>query len=1209
MKKKIILLGFIFVMVITNINWLSVYAKENFTSLNPVIDVGDEIYVQHDEDNQDIYDLKKSGTGTTIVYKTMLVKFTADKAWTRDGKYIDNVSSVPHGATAPEDYIAVKPGEEYFIKTYGVAITEGIWYVPVLFLDNNDKVISDVLTAQFSKSKAGVTITVPENATKMHFTMYNHQNFTLQKVLYLTDKEFDNLPVNKTELEEEIKQKYEEYEKDKTVYKIPKKAYITFVNDDTWGSIDEYAQLFTEKNIPLVLATIPELLIENASSQKETRLDVVRRVEASGGEILAHNSSVLTKEDFADYNKMYSCFVRTKQLFNYYGLNVNGIILSGGTGQIAGAQESEEWASSIYSYSDLYGVQYKKKEIALDSVYYHGRGNLGNYGNDLDRIKQEIDKAIENPTWVVFYFHAYNEIDKDVLEQVLDYVNSKSEEELEVVTYKEMYEKNAAKESDIINTKATYYVSATGTSKTGTDEDNPMSYETAKSKTYRSGDTILLKKGDTFYGTFNPNVLKIDDKVTTISSYGEGELPNISGYKIADSQESWQLHSEGIYKINLTDTQFFSGLTSTDGNSTNIGFLEDKTGTKYFSKKGSLSELENEYDFYCDETYLYIKSDTNPYDRLGELKLATKTNLFILHSNMKIEDIKFSGTGAHGLVGSDESTENVEISNNIIENIGGSYLRGTTRYGNGIEFYATNASDVTVKNNIFRNIYDVGFTMQGNKGSGKNVVVEGNVFVGNSHDSEIWESDSATGIESYEFTKNISVNSGRGWGYDARPDKYASAHILFWAYLIENTDIYFHDNIVYNPRRLYFIEQTNGTNIFFKEKNYIKSDYNTYFMAEDAKIFRDSYQVSEKEVFVSEYKKDNHSVFSQIEPEENIIKISTETDQISEIKKMFEVSEPEPTVTLEPTVVSTPLPTEEPTALPTPLPTEEPTEKPTEEPTVVPSPVPTKEPTVTPSPTITEEPIVTAYPTITKEVTVTPTSIVINVATVTAVPTPTYMPVVSDTPTQILQPTLTPLVGEIIPKEGEILTDKKTKAVYTVTKAGVTKGTVMYTRPTNRNMTTVSVPKTVAIDGITYKVTAVAPAAFKNCKRLKKATIGGNVTIIGDMAFGGCSRLKTVNLGNSVNTIGNKAFYKCSALTKITIPSKVTRIGKLTFYHCKKLKHITIKTTKLTSKRVGSKAFEGIYPEAVIRVPKGKLESYRKLLKARGVSSKAKIKE
>ena len=57
---------------------------------------------------------------------------------------------------------------------------------------------------------------------------------------------------------------------------------------------------------------------------------------------------------------------------------------------------------------------------------------------------------------------------------------------------------------------------------------------------------------------------------------------------------------------------------------------------------------------------------------------------------------------------------------------------------------------------------------------------------------------------------------------------------------------------------------------------------------------------------------------------------------------------------------------------------------------------------------------------------------------------------------------------------------------------------------------------------------------------------------------------------SKLTTIGASAFYKCTKLTSITIPANVKSIGSKAFYGCKNLKKITIKTTKLTSKKVGS---------------------------------------
>ena len=168
------------------------------------------------------------------------------------------------------------------------------------------------------------------------------------------------------------------------------------------------------------------------------------------------------------------------------------------------------------------------------------------------------------------------------------------------------------------------------------------------------------------------------------------------------------------------------------------------------------------------------------------------------------------------------------------------------------------------------------------------------------------------------------------------------------------------------------------------------------------------------------------------------------------------------------------------------------------------------------------------------------------------------------------------------PKKGDVIADDKGTGDYKVT--NVAKKEVAYQTPADKNVTTVSIPKTITKDGVTYKVTSIAKNAFANNKKITKVTIGSNVT-----------------------TISDRAFYKCTSLTKLTIPSEVEKIGKQTFYGCKKLKTITIKTTKLTSKTVSKDAFKGLTKATTIIVPKKKLSVYKKLFKQKGLSSKVKV--
>lgn len=171
----------------------------------------------------------------------------------------------------------------------------------------------------------------------------------------------------------------------------------------------------------------------------------------------------------------------------------------------------------------------------------------------------------------------------------------------------------------------------------------------------------------------------------------------------------------------------------------------------------------------------------------------------------------------------------------------------------------------------------------------------------------------------------------------------------------------------------------------------------------------------------------------------------------------------------------------------------------------------------------------------------------------------------------------------------------------------VTKGNTVKYLGVVKASETVKIPATIQFKGVTYKVTAIAENAFKDDKTLTKVTMGSNIQIIGRKAFYGCTGLKSVTIGKNVVTIGTQAFAKCTSLTKITIPAKVNKVRTKAFYRCKKLKKITIVTKKLAKNRVGRMAFKGTYAKAFVKVPRGKLKDYKKMLGVRGISSKAKI--
>ncbi len=133
-------------------------------------------------------------------------------------------------------------------------------------------------------------------------------------------------------------------------------------------------------------------------------------------------------------------------------------------------------------------------------------------------------------------------------------------------------------------------------------------------------------------------------------------------------------------------------------------------------------------------------------------------------------------------------------------------------------------------------------------------------------------------------------------------------------------------------------------------------------------------------------------------------------------------------------------------------------------------------------------------------------------------------------------------------------------AKYKVTTAAAKKREVRYMKPIKRKKV-IRIPASIKVKGIMYKVTSIAPRAFK----------------------------------------GNKK------VTSVTIAGSIERIGKRAFYNCTNLEKIIIRTKRLKKKRVGVQAFAKLSKKTVIYVPKRKRKAYKKLLKARG-AAKAKIK-
>ena len=139
-------------------------------------------------------------------------------------------------------------------------------------------------------------------------------------------------------------------------------------------------------------------------------------------------------------------------------------------------------------------------------------------------------------------------------------------------------------------------------------------------------------------------------------------------------------------------------------------------------------------------------------------------------------------------------------------------------------------------------------------------------------------------------------------------------------------------------------------------------------------------------------------------------------------------------------------------------------------------------------------------------------------------------------------------------------------------------------------------------------VTEIGQEAFMNCKKLVNINFQGSDAYLGERAFKNCTRLVDLYVP-ATGILYDGTFAGCTSLTSITIGKNVKKIGKNAFTGCKKLKSIIIKTKKLTTKTVKKGAFNGISKKVVVKVPKSKYKTYKKLLPAKGLKKAAKIRK
>ena len=332
----------------------------------------------------------------------------------------------------------------------------------------------------------------------------------------------------------------------------------------------------------------------------------------------------------------------------------------------------------------------------------------------------------------------------------------------------------------------------------------------------KSGDCILLNRGDVFRG--NINVIK--DNIL-IGSYGNEANPkpelNVSPYNGA-IEGNWIQIEPNIWKYSekissdvgeiwffkndhsLSNKHDWSSYSYEIGQKISFDESYDESNIDLFTV------LNEDLDFYHSGKassgintgeYLYVYSQINPQLRFDKIEFAMGINGIYGRTNLVVDNLKIVFAGNHGI--GTGSVANLKVTNCEFGYIGGSRQnQNNVRFGNAIEIYGqvkeTNGYQVEegfiVDNNYIYEIYDAGITFQYTANS-SNTIMEKATFSNNvvekcNYSIEYWNVSKSTledkqnsYINSFKIQNNIFRFSGVGVS-QTRPDKGESAHIKTW---------------------------------------------------------------------------------------------------------------------------------------------------------------------------------------------------------------------------------------------------------------------------------------------------------------------------------------------------------------------------------------------------------------------------------------------
>ncbi|MBO4433289.1 MAG: hypothetical protein J5852_07155 [Clostridia bacterium] len=363
-----------------------------------------------------------------------------------------------------------------------------------------------------------------------------------------------------------------------------------------------------------------------------------------------------------------------------------------------------------------------------------------------------------------------------------------------------------------------WYVSESegNNSNTGKDAQHPLKWISTANTKASAGDTIYLKRGDTWRSTSLS-----DDYVVQLKSgvhyaaYGTGDKPVISGSAKNYASNAWYETSSGSH---IWYTTYNSGSASTNTNAAMIYFYDNKGNLSYgksIAKKAtdttysfSASDLDSDLEYFSPyktgsytatlsgmstQGRIYVYSVANPTTRFSRIEIATDHRAVVQIANgtnnttagiTTMNNIAVMYGGVHGIKGVSGGS-NVLIKKCEVAYIGGGFSHesdGWSRLGNGIEF-GDGYSNGRVQDCYVHDCYDAGVTFQsyGSSSSAytfRYMYFERNVIERCTYNIEFFTKKSSDRMWDIKFNDNVLRNAGYGWGsYDRCDDGWRISNI------------------------------------------------------------------------------------------------------------------------------------------------------------------------------------------------------------------------------------------------------------------------------------------------------------------------------------------------------------------------------------------------------------------------------------------------